>query len=29
MTAADRIVYAMAANAAIAIAFLISMGIFL
>lgn len=29
MTASDRIIYAMAAQAAIAIAFLVSMGIFL
>ncbi len=29
MTSADRIICAMAANAAVAIAFLISMGIFL
>lgn len=29
MTTPDRIIYAMAANSAIAIAFLISMGIFL
>lgn len=29
MTASGRIIYAMAANAAIAIAFLISLGVFL
>ena len=29
MTASDRIIYAMVANAAIAIAFLVSMGVFL
>jgi hypothetical protein len=29
MTAADRIIYAMAANAAVAIAFLVSLGVFL
>ena len=29
MTASDRIIYAMAANAAVAVAFLISLGVFL